>query len=105
MISSRGTADFASRTTPVARAPFGIAIFPSISIGEETVAEKFWPVSEVFELSGSSRTTVIVVSAGTTSGFGVKASRIEDLSEDERLFGAPGAPLGELLDAESGVAD
>ena len=99
-------ADLASRTTPVARAPLGTAIFPAISIGVETVAEKFCPDSEVFELSDSSRTTVMVVFAGTTNGLDERLSRMEDLPEDDEPFLVPpGAPFGDEFEAESGAGD
>ena len=74
-------ADLASRTIPVTRAPFGIATLPSTSTGEATVAEKFWPAAEVLEPIASSRTTVIVVSAGTTRGLAT-VSRAADLPEE-----------------------
>src|SRR5262245_28480608 len=88
-------ADFASRMIPVARAPFGIATLPSTSTGAETVAEKFWPVVDVFEPIDSSKTTEIVASAGTTMGLVATAS---DLPEDELLEEASGEPLVEASD-------
>src|SRR5260370_11988001 len=88
-------AAFASRTIPVARAPFGITILPSTSTGEATVAEKFWPEEEVLEPSASSRTTEIVVSAGTVMGLGDSAARMADLPEP------PGEPLGDPCVPES----
>src|SRR5260370_41986242 len=91
-------AAFASRTIPVARAPFGITILPSTSTGEATVAEKFWPEEEVLEPSASSRTTEIVVSAGTMIVLGDSAARMADLAEP------PGEPLGNTFVAESDVA-
>jgi hypothetical protein len=103
-------AGFALRTIPVTRAPLGIAILPSTSIGEETVAEKFCPVEEILEPIDSSRTTVMVVSAGTTTGFGAIASRTPEFLEGFEPFVGPpeellAAVLEESLDAVSGVAD
>jgi hypothetical protein len=103
-------ADFASRTIPVARAPLGIAILPSTSIGEETVAEKFCPVEEILEPTDSSRTTVMGVSAGTTRSLGAIASRTPEFPEGFEPFAGPpeellAAVLEESLDAVSGVAD
>jgi hypothetical protein len=88
----------------------GIATLPSTSTGAETVAEKFCPADEILEPRGSSRTTVIVVSAGITRGFGAMASRTPEFLEDfepvvgpaEELFAAV---LDESLDAVSGAAD
>lgn len=61
-------AAFASFTVPVARAPFGITTLPSISTGSCTVALKACPGVLVFEPTVSSKTTLISVSAGTTTG-------------------------------------
>jgi hypothetical protein len=63
-------------------------------MGEETVAEKFWPVEEILEPIDSSKTTVILESAGTTRRLDAKFSG-EGFAE----------PLGESFDALSGVAD
>src|SRR5262249_42084941 len=82
-------AAFASLTVPLARAPLGIATLPSISMGVSTVASKACPGVAVLELSDSSRTTSIGVSAGTTNGLGMKTSLIEedlDLPELEPLL-------------------
>jgi hypothetical protein len=88
----------------------GIATLPSISTGDEIVAEKICPVEEILEPRGSSRTTVMVVSAGITRGFGAMAWRTpEFLEEFEPLVGPPeelfAAVLDESLDAVSGAAD
>src|SRR5262249_31229613 len=85
-------AAFASLTVPRARAPFGIATLPSISMGVSTVASKAWPGVAVLELSDSSRTTSMAVSAGTTKGLGTIMSLID--------FDAP-EELEPLLLAES----
>ena len=54
---------------------------------------------------GSSRTTVIGVSAGTTRGLGAGGFRLADLEvEAETLAELGGEPFGELAE-ESGVAD
>jgi len=58
----------------------------------------------------SSRTTVMVVSAGTTRGFGAIASRTPEFLEGFEPFVGPpeellAAVLEESLDAVSGVAD
>jgi hypothetical protein len=78
----------------------GIAIRPSTSTGEETVAEKFWPVEEVLEPTGSSRTTEIAVSAGITRGRRATASR-EDLPELDPAMEPFGESAEELFAAES----
>src|ERR1041385_1953452 len=90
-------ADLASRTTPLARAPFGMATLPPISTGEATVAAKCWPLAAVLELSASARTTETVVAAGTTSGFGARACLTADFPEEAAL------PPGASLEAESGA--
>src|ERR1700686_870341 len=69
-------AGLAFLTTPVARAPLGIALLPSTSTGWLTVAAKFWPGELILEPTGSSRTTLITVSAGTTMGLGRGASAL-----------------------------
>src|SRR6267143_2819871 len=66
-------AALASFTTPSARAPFGMATFPSTSTGDSTVAVNLSPDLLVFELMVWSKTTAITVSAGTTRGFGSMA--------------------------------
>src|SRR5205823_121909 len=66
-------AALASRTTPSARAPFGMATFPPISTGDSMVTENLSPGWALFELTVWSRTTAITVSAGTTRGFGPSA--------------------------------
>ena len=66
-------------------------------------------MAAVLELTGSSRTTVMVVSAGTTNGLGATASRGADLPDEflafvdelEELFEES---LEELLAAASGAA-
>src|ERR1700682_19719 len=63
-------AGLASTTLPVNRAPFGIAVFPSTSIASLKLASNFWPGWLIFDPTGSSRTTAINVSAGTTMGRG-----------------------------------
>jgi len=92
-------ADFASRTIPVTRAPFGIATLPSTSTGAAIEAEKFWPVAEVLEPIASSRTTVIVVSAGTTRDL-TTASRAADLPEE---LEPPDGPLEESFEESLAV--
>ena len=84
------------------------------------MAEKFCPVEEVLEPRGSSRTTVILVSAGTTRGLGGTGSRTLELFEELEPFTGPAEesfgeelfaeePFGEeldaLLDGVFGVAD
>src|ERR1700686_4726387 len=69
-------AGLAFLTTPAARAPLGIALLPSTSTGWLTVAAKFWPGELILEPTGSSRTTLITVSAGTTMGLGRGASAL-----------------------------
>src|SRR5690242_19472191 len=66
-------ATLASLTTPLARAPLGMATLPSISTGDSTVAVKESPERAVFELMIWSRTTGMTVSAGTTRGLGSSA--------------------------------
>src|SRR5579863_6863560 len=95
-------ADFASRTIPVARAPFGIATRPFTSIGEETVAAKVCPFDDVLEPTGSSSTTEIVVSAGIVIGFGENMPRPPDLFAEAE---PPEFPAEEPLLAESVDAD
>src|ERR1700730_16422165 len=63
-------AGLASFTMPEARAPFGMASLPSTSTGSRTAAGQVCPGGLVFEPTGSSSTTEITVSAGTTIGFG-----------------------------------
>ena len=48
----------ASTTVPVAVAPVGIAVRPSIVIGLATVAVKVWPAVLIFEPSASAKRTV-----------------------------------------------
>src|SRR6266849_8339608 len=47
-----------------------MAVLPSTSMGWLTVAAKVWPGVLIFDPTASSRTTVITVSAGTTTGLG-----------------------------------
>jgi hypothetical protein len=51
-----------------------MANLPSISTGTSTVAENVWPVVLLFDPTGSSSTTEIAVSAGTTIGLGLDAA-------------------------------
>src|SRR6266478_2646893 len=68
-------------TMPVARAPLGMATLPSTSTGSRTVAEKFWPGVLILEPTGSSSTTEITVSAGTTMGLGRGGASLAGLLE------------------------
>src|SRR4029077_13677978 len=63
-------AGLASFTMPEARAPLGMATLPSTSTGSLTEAVKVWPGWLILEPTGSSRTTEITVSTGTTMGRG-----------------------------------
>src|SRR5260370_25078923 len=63
-------AGLASLTMPVARAPLGMATLPSTATGWLTVAVNCWPEVLILEPTGSSNTTEITVSAGTTIGLG-----------------------------------
>src|ERR1700719_1419370 len=63
-------AGLASFTIPVARAPLGMATRPSTSTGSRTDAENCCPGALILEPTGSSSTTEITVSAGTTIGLG-----------------------------------
>src|SRR6266404_1663723 len=85
-------------TMPVARAPFGMATLPSTSTGSRTVAEKFCPGVLILEPTGSSSTTAITVSAGTTRGRGRGGASLAGLLElapgsgvDEDEFGSVAA--------------
>src|SRR5215472_4226129 len=72
-------ADFASFTTPSARAFLGIATLPSISMGAAMVAENLSPEWAVLELMVWSSTADMTVSAGTTKGLGSRAFLIASL--------------------------
>src|ERR1700738_626491 len=92
-------ADLASLTIPVARAPLGIAIFPSTSTGLCTVAAKVSPLVLVLDERVWSNTTVRAVSAGTTSGLGVNGMCIPE-SREELVLATPGvAELSGLFTA------
>ena len=74
---------------------------PSTSTGEDTVAEKFCPVAEVLEPMASSKTTEIVVSAGTTSGREVDSREPGLPDARDAPMELSGESAEELFEAES----
>src|SRR5215813_4877791 len=94
-------AGLASFTRPVARAPLGIQTLPSTSMGAFTVAEKFCPGRLILDPTDSSKTTVITVSAGTTTGFGRAAASRAAVLEAEAPPAAPESGEGEAASLEA----